>query len=98
MIKIAISEAAFAAISSTLALGSVGYENQTNERGERLVWLPPNVVDRLRASAGRARATATSFCDSSGWRARAPHSSAGPGVLWSATSALRTRPTRRASA
>jgi hypothetical protein len=49
MIRIAISEAAFAAISSTVALGAVGYENQTNERRERYVWLPPNVVDRLRA-------------------------------------------------
>jgi hypothetical protein len=32
----------------------VGYENKTNERGERLIWLEPNVVDRLRAMrAGR---------------------------------------------
>ena len=30
-------------------LGSVGYEAEANERGERYVWLPPNVVDRLRA-------------------------------------------------
>jgi hypothetical protein len=52
VIKIAISEAACAAISSTLALGSVGYENQTNERGERLVWLAPNVLNRLRAMRG----------------------------------------------
>ena len=52
MIRIAISEAAFDAISSTLALGSVGYENQTNERGERLVWLAPNVLNRLRAMRG----------------------------------------------
>jgi hypothetical protein len=36
MIRIAITEAAFGAIASTLALGSVGYENSTNERGERL--------------------------------------------------------------
>jgi hypothetical protein len=34
------------------ALGSVGYENQINERGERLVWLAPNVVNRLRAMRG----------------------------------------------
>jgi hypothetical protein len=52
MIRIAISEAAFAALSSTLALRAVGYENQTNERGERLVWLEPNVVNRLRAMRG----------------------------------------------
>jgi hypothetical protein len=49
MIRIAITPAAFEAIASTLPLGSVSYENATNERGERYVWLPPNVVDRLRA-------------------------------------------------
>jgi hypothetical protein len=48
MIRIAISEAAFQAIASTMPLGSVGYENAVNE-GERYVWLAPNVVDRLRA-------------------------------------------------
>jgi hypothetical protein len=39
--------AAFQAIAATLPLGSAGYENQTNERCERYVWLAPNVVDRL---------------------------------------------------
>jgi hypothetical protein len=29
-------------------LGSVGYENEINERGERLIWLDRAVVDRLR--------------------------------------------------
>ncbi len=52
MVRIAISQAAFDAISATLALGSVGYENKTNEQGERLIWLAPNVVDRLRAMRG----------------------------------------------
>jgi hypothetical protein len=52
MVRIAISQAAFDAIAKTLALGSVGYENATNERGERLIWLEPNVVDRLRAIRG----------------------------------------------
>ena len=28
---------------------SVGYEAETNERNERYVWLPPNVVERLKA-------------------------------------------------
>ena len=46
MIRIAISVEAFA---RTLPLGSVGYENETNERGERYVWLAPNVVNRLKA-------------------------------------------------
>jgi hypothetical protein len=49
MIRIAISQAAFEAIAATLPLGSVSYENHVHERGERYVWLPPNVVDRLRA-------------------------------------------------
>jgi hypothetical protein len=52
VIRIAISQAVFDAISATLALGSVGYENATNERGERYVWLEPNVVNRLRALRG----------------------------------------------
>ena len=44
MIRIAITEAAFEAIAQTLPLGSVGYENEVNERGERLIWLEPTVV------------------------------------------------------
>ena len=52
MIKIAITPAAFEAIAATLPLGSVGYENATNERGERYVWLAPSVVDRLTALRG----------------------------------------------
>jgi hypothetical protein len=39
MVRIAISQAAFDAIAKTLPLGSVGYENATNEKGERLIWL-----------------------------------------------------------
>ena len=35
MIRIAITEAAFDAIAKTLPLGSVGYENKVNEKGER---------------------------------------------------------------
>jgi hypothetical protein len=52
MIRIAISQAAFEAIAATLPLGSVGYENQTNERGERLIWLDHAVVARLKAMRG----------------------------------------------
>ena len=36
MVRIAITQAAFEAIAQTLPLGSVGYENTANERGERL--------------------------------------------------------------
>jgi hypothetical protein len=35
-----------------MPLGNVGYQNGVNERGERYVWLAPNVVDRLRAMRG----------------------------------------------
>jgi len=59
MIQIAISVEAFDAIARTLPLGSVGYENESNERGERLIWLKPNVVDRLRAMRGPGE----SYCD-----------------------------------
>jgi hypothetical protein len=52
MIRIAITQAAFEAIAATLPLGSVGYENQTNEKGERLIWLDRAMVDRLRAMRG----------------------------------------------
>jgi hypothetical protein len=52
MVCIAITQAAFDAIVKTLPLGSVGYENKTNEKGERLIWLEPNVVDRLRHLRG----------------------------------------------
>jgi hypothetical protein len=52
MVRIAISQAAFDAIAKTLPVGSVGYENKVNEKGERLIWLDPSVVDRLRAMRG----------------------------------------------
>jgi hypothetical protein len=39
MIRIAITAEAFEAIARTLLLGSVAYETEANERGERLVWL-----------------------------------------------------------
>jgi hypothetical protein len=48
-----ISTAAFDAIAATLSLGNVGYENKTNERGGRYVWLDHAVVARLRAVRGR---------------------------------------------
>ena len=52
MIRIAITQAAFEAICATLPLGSVGYENETTERGERLIWLDHGVVNRLKAMRG----------------------------------------------
>jgi hypothetical protein len=52
MIRIAISVEAFEAIARTLPLGSVGYENATNQRGERLIWLEPTVLTGLKAMRG----------------------------------------------
>jgi hypothetical protein len=46
MIRIAISAEA---IARTLPLASVGYEDKTDEEGERLIWLDRGVVDRLRS-------------------------------------------------
>jgi hypothetical protein len=37
LVRIAISQAAFDAIAKTLPLGSVGFENKVNEKGERLM-------------------------------------------------------------
>jgi hypothetical protein len=52
MIRIAITVAAFEAIAQTLPLGSVGYEAEANDRGERTVWLEEAWVDRLGAMRG----------------------------------------------
>jgi hypothetical protein len=58
MVRIAITAEAFEAIAATMPLGSVGYENATNERGERLIWLDRAVVERLRSLGGRASRSA----------------------------------------
>jgi hypothetical protein len=52
MIRIAITQAAFEAIAATLPFGSMSFENKTNERGEKLIWLDHAVVARLRAMRG----------------------------------------------
>ena len=56
MVRIAISAEAFEAIAQTLPVGSVGFENATNERGEELIWLDRRVVDRLRSLRGPGEA------------------------------------------
>ena len=53
MIRIAISPAAFDAIFATLPLGSIAYEPQLNDRGERYVWLEQPWIDRLSAMRGQ---------------------------------------------
>ena len=37
-------------------LGGVGYVNEANARGEKLIWLEPNVVNRLRVTCGSGAA------------------------------------------
>ena len=49
MVRIAIIVEAFEAIARTLPVGSVGFENKTDEQGQRLIWLDRAGVDRLRA-------------------------------------------------
>jgi hypothetical protein len=52
MIRTAITVEVFEAIAKTLPLGSVGYEAEPNERGERLIWLEDAMADRLGAMRG----------------------------------------------
>jgi sugar phosphate isomerase/epimerase len=52
MIRIAISQAAFDAIVRTMPFGSVNFEAGVDANGERYIWLPREVVDRLRALRG----------------------------------------------
>ena len=52
MVRIAISVEAFGAIARTLPLGSVGYEAEANERGQRSLWLEDAMADRLAAMRG----------------------------------------------
>jgi hypothetical protein len=48
MIRIAITQAAFDAIARTMPFGSVNFEAGVDDKGERYIWLPRAVVDRLR--------------------------------------------------
>jgi hypothetical protein len=49
MIRIAITQVAYDAISATLPLGTVAVEPYFNEKGERVVWLENAMADRLGA-------------------------------------------------
>jgi hypothetical protein len=51
MIRIAISVEAFEPIAVTLP-GSVGFDREPDDNGERLIWLETAVVSRLRALRG----------------------------------------------
>jgi hypothetical protein len=49
VIKLAISQAAFDAIANTLPLGTVAFEGQPNEKGERVIFLDDREADKLAA-------------------------------------------------
>jgi hypothetical protein len=51
MIRIAITAAAFEAVAARLP-GSVGFEREPTDNGERLIWLEPHVVNKLRYLRG----------------------------------------------
>ena len=46
MIRIAISVEAFDAIAATLPFGNVSFENKTDEKGQRLIWLSKRIDGR----------------------------------------------------
>jgi hypothetical protein len=52
VIKIAISAAAFDAIARTMPIGWVGFENELDANGDRLIWLPHDVLAKLRYLRG----------------------------------------------
>jgi hypothetical protein len=52
MIRIAITQATFDAIARRMPFGSVNFEAGVDANGERYIWLPRAVVDRLRALRG----------------------------------------------
>ena len=53
MIRIAITAEAYAAIESTLPVGSVGVEPEAADKGERFIWLDEGVVNKLKFLRGR---------------------------------------------
>jgi hypothetical protein len=52
MIRLQISAEAYEAIAQTLPLGTVAVEPTVDANGQRLIWLDPAVVNRLRAMRG----------------------------------------------
>jgi hypothetical protein len=48
MVRIAISQEAFDAIARTMPIGSVGFENELDAEGNRLIWLPHDALAKLR--------------------------------------------------
>jgi hypothetical protein len=59
VVRIAITQAAFNAIVSTMNHGNVGFENEVNDEGERLIWLDRAIVQRLTTCVIHRRPSAT---------------------------------------
>jgi hypothetical protein len=59
MVRIAISQAVFHAIAEPMPVGSVGYEAQRNEEGERLNGFRRTSWQSSRRCEGAGRTTAT---------------------------------------
>ena len=51
MIRIAITVEAFEAVERLLP-GNVGYEREPTDKGQRLIWLEPHIVNKLRYLRG----------------------------------------------
>jgi hypothetical protein len=66
MVRIAFSQAAFAAIAATLALGTVAVEPERAEDGSVHIWLDRGVLAKLKALRAQARAIA--MCLANGGR------------------------------
>jgi hypothetical protein len=49
MIRIAITAAAYDAITATLPLSSIGYEAKRSDQGDYFIWLERRALDRLDA-------------------------------------------------
>jgi hypothetical protein len=52
VIRTAITPEAYAAIESTMPLGSVAVEPKTDAKGDRFIWLEPHILDKLRYLRG----------------------------------------------
>jgi hypothetical protein len=68
MVRIAITNAAYEAISATLPLGSVPVDAEPNQRGERTVWLEDVWVDRLGTLRKRLISVKHSTCSTYEWK------------------------------
>ena len=47
MVRISVSPAAFGAIVSTMPLGSVGFERDPDNKGDRLIWIETRITDQI---------------------------------------------------